>query len=239
MARSLSSLSPSIERRLAGWEQIQYRLAHAPEPKIRPTLTLSRQFGCEGFPLAEHLKALFEEATGESWNIYDKSLIEKVAQDEDISLQLLKNLGDMSHMLEALGLHPSTHITHDAAFEKVAKAIVQIAALGNAVIVGRGSSILCRDLRNCFHFRLEASFDWRVASIMKRLDVERKEAEEMVKTNTKLREKFVSQCLGETVSDLKHYHAIFNNERQTIREIGAAILAYVRQGWTEKGTFKH
>lgn len=238
MARSLSSLSPSIERRLAGWEQIQFRLAHAPEPRIRPTLTLSRQFGCEGFPLAEHLKALFEQATGEPWNIYDKSLVEKVAQDEDISVRLLRNLGDMTHTLEALGLHPSTHVTHDAAFEKVAKAIVQIAALGNAIIVGRGSSILCRDMRNCFHFRLEAGFEWRVASIMKRLDLGRKEAEEMVRTETKLREKFVSQCLGETVSDLKHYHAIFNNERDSIQEMGAAIFAYLHQTWPEKGYFK-
>lgn len=239
MAKLLSSLSPSIEHRLAGWEQIQYRLAHAPEPKIRPTITLSRQFGCEGFPLAEDLKARFEEATGEPWNIYDKSLIEKVAQDEDISLRLLKNLGDMTRALDALGLHPSSHVSHDAAFAKVAKAIVQIAAVGNAVIVGRGGAILCRDLKNCFHFRVEARTEWRVSSLMARLDVGREEAEELVKTNTKLREKFISECLNEDISQLKHYHAIFNNERYSVREIGASIFAYVRQGWAEKGEFKH
>lgn len=238
MARSLSSLPPSIESRLAGWEKIQQRLAHAREARIRPTITLSRQFGCEGFPLAEFLKERFEEASGEPWNIYDKSLIEKVAQDEDIALGLLKNLGDMTRALEALGLYPSTHVTHDAAFEKVAKAIVQIAAVGNAVIVGRGGAILCRDMRNCFHFRLEATLEWRIASIVKRMDLGQKEAEEMVKSNTKLREKFVSSCLGQTVSDLKHYDAIFNNERHDIQEIGFAIFAYVQRAWPEKGYFK-
>lgn len=238
MSKHLSSLSPSIEHRLAGWEQIQYRLAHAPEPKIRPTITLSRQFGCEGFPLAENLKGRFEEATGEPWNIYDKSLIEKVAQDEDISLHLLKNLGDMTHALEALGLHPSTHVSHDAAFAKVAKAIVQIAVVGNAVIVGRGSSILCRDLKNCFHFRIEAEIEWRISSIMKRLELTRAEAEEMVKTNTKLREKFIQECLNQDITELKHYNAIFNNERYSVQETGASIFAYVREGWAEKGYFK-
>jgi hypothetical protein len=239
MSTPYSSLSSSIEQRLAGWEQIQYRLAHAPEPKIRPTITLSRQFGCEGFPLADYLKGLMEDVSGEPWNIYDKSLVEKVAHDEDISLRLLKGLGDMSHALEALGLHSSTHVGHDAAFEKVAKAIVQIAAMGNAVIVGRGGSILCKDMKNCFHFRIEASFEWRVASIMKRLELTKGEAEEMVKTNSKLRDKFISQCLGEEVSDLKHYCAVFNNERYSVHEMGAAILAYVRSGWAEKGYFKH
>lgn len=239
MSKPYSLLTPAIEGRLAAWEQIKFRLSHPTEPRIRPTITLSRQFGCEGFPLAERLKALFEDASGESWNIYDKSLVEKVAQDEDISLRLLKNLGDMTHTLESLGLHPSTHITHDEAFEKVAKAIVQIAAMGNAIIVGRGSSILCKDLRNCFHFRMEAGFDWRVASIMKRLDMARGDAEEMVKANTKLREKFINQCLGGNIAEVKHYNAVFNNERYSVQEIAAAILAYVKSGWTEKGYFKH
>ena len=238
MAKPFSSLTPSIEHRLAAWEQIQYRLARPSEPRLRPTLTISRQFGCEGFPLAERLKGLCEESSGEAWNIYDKSLVEKVAHDEAISPSLLRNLGDISHLLESLGLHPSTHVTQDAAFEKVAKAIVQIAALGNAIVVGRGSSILCKDLQNCFHFRLEAGFDWRVASIMKRLEMGREEAEALVKTNTKLREKFISQCLGENIADLKHYHAVFNNERQSVQEVAAAILAYVKTGWTGKGYFK-
>lgn len=238
MSKPYSSLSPSIEQRLAGWEQIQYRFAHAHKPKIRPTITISRQFGCEGFPLAEYLRGLLEDASGEPWNIYDKALIEKVAHDEDISLRLLKNLGDMSHTLEALGLYSSTHMTHDEAFDKVAKAILQIAAMGNAVIIGRGSPILCKSMKNCFHFRLAASLEWRVASIMKRLDMPREEAEDLVKTNTRLREKFISQCLGEDITDLTHYCAVFNNGAHSIHEIGAAILAYVRSGWLGEGYFK-
>jgi cytidylate kinase len=238
MPKPFSSLTPSIEHRLAAWQQIQFRLAHPAEPRIRPTITLSRQFGCEGFPLAECLKAAFEKASGEPWNIYDKSLVEKVAQDEAISLRLLQNLGDMSHTLEMLGLHPATHITQDEAFEKVAKAIVQIAAIGNAIIVGRGSSILCKQLKNCFHFRMEAGFEWRVASIMKRLDLAQEEAEELVKTSTKLREKFISQCLGENIAEVKHYHAIFNNERYSVHEMSEAIVAYVRCAWAEQGYFK-
>lgn len=238
MSKPFSSLTPSVEQRLGAWEQIQYRLAHQAEPRIRPTITLSRQFGCEGFLLAEHLKTLFEEASGEAWNIYDKSLVEKVAQDEAISLRLLRNLGDMSHALEALGLHPSTHVSHDAAFEKVAKSITQIAVLGNAIIVGRGGAILCKDMKNCFHFRLEAGFEWRVASLMKRLEMDRKEAEESVKTNSKLREKFISQSLGEDITALKHYDAVFNNEHHSARETAAAIFAYVKSGWPGKGYFK-
>jgi len=238
VSKALSSLPPEVEHRLAGWEQLQYRLAHAQGVKLRPSLTISRQFGCEGFPLAEHLKALFEQASGEPWNIYDKSLIEKVSEEQGISIHLLQRLGDMSRSLEALGLHPSGHVTHDEAFAKVAKRIVEIAGVGNAVIVGRGGAALCANLKNCFHFRLEASFRWRVGSMMKRLEMTETEAEEMVKTGSRLREKFVSQCLGMDITQVSHYDAVFNNERYTTSDIAQAILAYVRSAWPEKGYFK-
>jgi len=238
VSKALSSLPPAVENRLAGWEQLQYRLTLTPEVRLRPSITISRQFGCEGFPLAERLKDLFEKASGEPWNIYDKSLIEKVSEEQGISLNLLKRLGDMSRALESLGLHPSGHVTHDEAFAKVAKHLVKIARVGNAVIVGRGGATLCAGLKNCYHFRLEASEEWRVGSIMKRLETSRAEAEEAVKAGSRLREKFVSQCLGEDITQHKHYDAIFNNERHSVEEVAQAILAYVRSAWQEKGYFK-
>ncbi len=239
MSKPFSSLTPSVDLRLAAWEQNQFQMSHPAGPKIRPTITLSRQCGCEAFPLAEQLKTRLEEASGEAWNIFDKSLVEKVAHDESISVRLLSNLGDITHLLETLGLHPSTHITQDEAFEKVAKAILQIAAAGNAIIVGRGSAILCKALNNSFHFRLEAGYDWRVASIMERLELSREEAEEQVKSNTKLRDRFISQCLGANVADVAHYHAVFNNERCPVPDAAAAICAYVKSAWPSKGYFKH
>lgn len=238
MAKSLSSLPPEVETRLSGWEQLQYRLSHQKVPKLRPTLTLSRQFGCEAFPLAERLKVLFEEAAGEPWAIYDKTLIEKVADEHNIPMNLLKNLGDMSRALELLGLHPSNHVTHDEAFARVSKYLVQIGEVGNAVIVGRGGAILCAGLRNSYHFRLEASLDWRIASMAKRLDISLAEAAETVKANTKLREKFISHCLGVDITEVRHYDAVFNNERHGVEEIAQAIFGYVRSAWKEKGYFK-
>ncbi|MBP1628896.1 MAG: cytidylate kinase [Holophagaceae bacterium] len=239
MSRTFSSLPPSVEQRLSGWVMIQERLAHHVEPKLRPTITISRQFGCEGFPLAERLKVLMEEVSGESWNIYDKTLLEKVAEDEGISMNLLRKMGDIVRRLELLGLNSGNYVTQDAAFEKVAKHILQIAKVGNALIVGRGGAILCHELTNSFHFRMEASFEWRVQSLMERLDLPQDEVEKTVKTRSKLRDKFISQCLNANVGDLQHYDAVFNNERHSVEAIAQAILAYVREAWEDKSYFRH
>ncbi|MBI4911186.1 MAG: cytidylate kinase-like family protein [Acidobacteria bacterium] len=238
MSRPISSLSPDIERRLAGWVRIQERLPANAPVKLCPTITLSREFGCEGFPLAERVKELLEGATGEPWNLFDKSLIELVAKEEDIPLRLLRNLGDMSRAIEAFGLHASDRVTHDMAFDKVSKYMLQIAKVGNAILVGRGSAILCQGLRNCFHFRLVAGLDWRVERYRSRTGLSREEALAQVKENSRNRERFVSQCLGEDVTQPRFYDAVFNNEHHGIEQIAQAILAYVRAGWEEPGTFR-
>lgn len=237
MTRPLSSLAPDIEHRLAGWMKIQERKPDPSAVKVRPTITLSRQFGCEGFPLAERLKSLLEEASGEPWNLFDKSLLELVAKEEDIPLRFLKNLGDMSRAIEAFGLHSGEHITHDMAFDKVARYLLQISKVGNAILVGRGGAVLCHGQENCFHFRLVAGLEWRVASIMKRTGLSESAATAQVKENTKLREKFVNSCLGADITDPRLYDAVFNNERHTVEERARAILAYVRSAWKDKGYF--
>lgn len=234
----MMSLIPSIERRLSAWETIQSRLAKVPEPRYRPALTLSRSFGCEGFPLAERLQMLLSEATGEPWNVYDKALVEKVSSEEGISLHFLTHLGDATRGLDALGLVRQGRVTHDEAFDKVAKALVQIAAMGNAIIVGRGGAVLCRTMPTVYHFRLDADLTYRVASIERRLELPRAEAEAFVHENSRLREGFIRERLGVDPGSLELYDAVFNNARQSVQVIADSILAYVRQAWPHPGLFK-
>ena len=238
MTGPLASSAPDIERRLAGWMKIQERHVSPLDIKLRPAITLSRQFGCLGYPLAERLKVLFEDASGEPWNIFDKSLIEMVAKEEGISLSLLKRLGDMSRAIETFGLQSPGHVTHDMAFEKVAGHLVQIAKMGNAIMVGRGAAILCKGFPNCYNFRLIGSHEWRVSNYAQRMGLSREEAEAEVIKNGERRDKFVNHCLGADANDPQHYDAIFNNDRHGVDDISSAILAFVRHAWEDKKYFR-
>lgn len=235
MTKPYTSLIPSIDARLTTWAGIQERMALPGKVHPRPTITLSRQFGCEAFPLAQRLETLMAEITGEAWVIYDKALIDRVAEAEGIRPRILEHLGDRSRALEALGFMPAGHTTHDEAFEKVARLLVQVGRVGHAIIVGRGGAVLCQGLKNAFHFRLEAGFDFRVASIMRRQEMSQTEAERFVKENARLRDRFISECLGVDVNDLRYYDAVFNNEHHTIQEIAAAIAAYIQTAWKAQG----
>jgi hypothetical protein len=233
------SLPPSVEERLSGWTRIQERRRAAPAPvRPRPTVTISRQFGCEGFPLSLRLRELLEQATGEPWAIYDKELLDRLMKDEEIALQVLGELEGPARHLEAFGFHPKGRVTSDEAFARMALSVLRFAQQGHAIIVGRGGAVLCKDLDNCFHFRLEASREWRVAALCRRLGLGPREAEEQEKAESRLRAHFVRDYLGADLSEASRYDAVFNNERHGVEAIAAAILAYVRRAWPGEGFAK-
>ena len=227
MARTFDSLIPSIEQRESAWFLLQERLARSPRDTARPTITISREYGCEGYPLAELLKKRLEATTGEPWNIYDKALVDKVAADERLSVALLSNLGDESQAMDVLRTHFG-YLTHDEAYASLVKHLVQIATKGNAIIVGRGGAVVCQDLKNCFHFRLEGSFAFRVATLAHRLEISKAEAEPIARAQSKLREKFISECLHQDITSPRWYDAVFNNERQNIEAIARAAFELIR-----------
>lgn len=231
MVSPLSKLSLPIPQRLQAWEDIQRRLEQEREVKARPTVTLSRVFGCEGFPVAERLKAAFEAQTGEPWNIYDKTLLEAVVADAGLSEKVLKNLGVTAGRFERLGLAPAEFYEHVRAFDVLSRHIVDLAQAGNAIIVGRGGAVLTNRLSNCFHFRIEAGLAWRIEAAMKRLDVPRDEAERFVTHNQERREAFMREQLKVDPQDASFYDAVFNNARHGAPEIAAGIFAFVKEAW--------
>lgn len=233
MARSVSSLVPTIEQREAAWTQLQERFAWSHKATPQPSVTISREFGCEGYPLAQHLKDLLEAWSGEPWTLFDRALVDRVARDEKLSRDLLTRLGDESHGQDVLRAHFG-FLTHNDAFAKLVVHLVQIASAGRAIIVGRGGAIACQDLSNCFHFRLVGSFEFRVANIAHRLDMSLKEAEELVHSQSKLREKFISDCLHADITSPRWYDAVFNNGRQGVESIAQACMCLVEAGWREQ-----
>lgn len=236
MSKPYSSLIPSIEQRESAW--IHLREHHPPQSSRHPTVTLSRQYGCEGYPLAERLKGLLEDASGLPWNIYDKALVDKVVASEVVSRQHLNHLGDDSHDQDVLLSHFGYH-THAESYEKLVKQLLQIAKTGCAIIVGRGGAVVCQDLPNCFHFRLFGSPAFRAANLARRLDLPLAEAEKDVRRQSILREKFISQCLQADITSPQWYDALFNNERQGVDAMAQACLSIITSHWPDTGYFKH
>ena len=227
MSKPYANLVPSVERRLSAWISIGETRPAARTAGRQPSITISRKFGCEAFPLCEQLKALLDERTGETWTIFDKALIERVSQDERLSMAVLQDLGGPSRVVDRIGFFVPGYQSQPEVFRHIPKYIIKIAEAGNAIIVGRGAPIIAHDLPNCYHFRLEASFEFRVASIARRLELSEAEAKELVREGDRTREQFIDECLHASVADVSWYDAVFNNGRHSVAEIARSIAAYV------------
>ena len=238
MAKSYDSLLPSVERRLAAWISVKDKPGDASAPRPGPTITISRKYGCEAFPLALRLKDLLDAACEEPWIIYDKALLERVSESEHLSMEFLKDLGSSWLADDSLGFLFPGHVTHDEAFRRLARHLVLIAVAGNAIIVGRGGAILTRHLKNCYHFRLDASDGFCVSSTAQRLKISEKEAAEMLREYENKREALLESHLRASVRDLTHFHAVYNRDRSGLDEIAASIVSFVESSWGDKTCFK-
>ncbi|MCX6538643.1 MAG: cytidylate kinase-like family protein [Acidobacteria bacterium] len=238
MTKSQDSLLPSVERRLSAWISVKDKRKDAEAPPPGATITISRKYGCEAFPLALRLKELLDAACEEPWIIYDKALLERVSQAEHLSMEFLEDLGSSRRADDSLGFVFPGHVTHDEAFRRLAWHLVQIAGAGNAIIVGRGGAILTRHLKNCYHFRLDASDAFCVSSTAQRLKISEKEAAEMLREYHQKRDAFIESYLRASVRDLTHYHAVYNRDRSGLEEIAAGIVSFVERSWGDKTCFK-
>jgi len=227
MSKPYANLVPSVERRLSAWISLSETRATAGERGLRPTITISRRFGCEAFPLCEQLKGVLETRTGETWNIYDKALIERVSQDEHLSISVLQDLGGPSRAIDRIGFFVPGYQSQPEVFRHIPKYLVRIAEVGNAIIVGRGGAVITHDMPHCYHFRLDAPLDFRVASLARRMEVSEEEAKRLVREGERTREQFIDECLHVTVSDPSWYDAVYNNARHGVSEIARSIAAYV------------
>ncbi|HMK65861.1 MAG TPA: cytidylate kinase-like family protein [Thermodesulfobacteriota bacterium] len=221
----IDNLVPNIDRRLSSWISVQDQLKKDSSKGQKPTITLSRKFGSEAYPLAEILKDLLEKKSGDTWTIFDKALIEKVSQETALSERLFTSLSMASKALEALASIVPGMASYSDAYKILTRYVVRIAMDGNAIIIGRGGAVLAQKLPNCFHFRLEAPVEYRVDSIRKRLGCSLDEAKKLVAEREKTSDKFIESLLNRSMQDPLIYHAVFNTNKSSLANIAKSILA--------------
>ena len=216
-------------RRLDAWVSIQDKMSQSTGKLSNKTVTISREFGCEGYLLAEKLSKKMEEATGIPWTVFDRKLIELVCKSTDISFFSLDSFDSSAHHIDILSPFMKCWKTGEQLYELLAKRILKIAEYGNCIIVGRGASILTQKFTNCYHFRLEAPLEFRVNSIVQRSEMSYQEADLFVKENQKERIYFLKKFLNvESISDTSYYHMKFNNSKIDVDSMSDIITHYVQ-----------
>ena len=182
-----------------------------------PCITVSRQTGAGAKPVCEKLISILDEYSlpeGVSWAYFDRNLIEKVLEDHHLPEQIREYMIEGKYRYitaavhELLGLKPAEWTL----IHKTSDTILQLARMGNVIIVGRGSNLIASKLKNAFHIRLISPFEKRVEHIMEVMNLTEKEAAAHIKREDDNRKKYLKSYFYADVEDPLLYHLIINTD---------------------------
>jgi hypothetical protein len=195
--------------------------------ELYPCITISRQTGAGAKPVCEKLINIMDEYSepeGVKWAFFDKSLIEKVLEDHKLPKQISEFMqeGKYKHLssvvYELLGLKPAEWTL----IHKTTETILQLARMGNVVIVGRGANIITSKLSNAFHIRLVASMEKRIEHMQNLMGFTEKEALNYIKKEDENRKRYLKSYFNVDIEDPLLYHMVVNTDLLTHK--GAAYL---------------
>lgn len=101
--------------------------------------------------------------------------------------------------------------------------ILEYAAAGNAVIMGRGGNFLLRGVPAAYRIRVTAPREQRIVAIMRRDDAERKTAEWLVEKIDRERECFIRALYGKPWDDPAEYDGVFDAGSRPVNDIVDAV----------------
>lgn len=212
-------LIPSVDLRIGSLEEYNRRqrekaaLQHR-KHRPRPCITISREFGCEGYPVAERLRELMMQKTGDEWVLIDKAILEEVARHHNISEEILRTLGENNQILnEVLATFSPRWKSDHEYFKLLSRHVVALAEQGNVIISELGGAIITRHIEHSCHFRIYGSEAFKTATLARRLRIETEAAEKLMHRQQKARDHFTRDFLSQNDHDPALYHLMFNNDR--------------------------
>jgi hypothetical protein len=147
------------------------------EPGAAPafTIALSRQVGARGNSIAKEVGAHL------GWPVYDRELMEQIAQKMDVRVQLVqsvdeKRVGTIQELIESFMALPRAN--QDMYFRHLLDTIFSLGSHGECIIVGRGAAQILPPATT-LRVRLVGNLDDRIAVMMKRLNLSRLEADRL------------------------------------------------------------
>jgi cytidylate kinase len=181
-------------------------------------ITISRQYGSGGWAAGEKVAARLR------YRFVDQAMLDKVAQDAKVSVQSVqdieKSAGDgwLSFFNElASSLAVVRHvpgISSEFDEEKyrlfLKRVILEVAARGDTVIVGRGAQMILNDRPDVIRISLVAKDEDRIKTLMKRYGYDEKKADTVAYREEKKRLAFLRGFGVADPEDPVLYHATIN-----------------------------
>jgi len=123
-----------------------------------------------------------------------------------------------------MGIHPPIlKLVH-----KMASTILNLAEIGNVILIGRGSNVITSHLKNTYHIRLVAPLDQRIKHLQKSRDIKKEWAKNILLRGDENRKDFLLRTFRKDIDDPLLYHSTINVSLFSFDELVNSIVEAVR-----------
>lgn len=200
------------------------------------SVTISREAGSGGNSVAENLVVSLQRTNRKDarpWTMFDRNLVDRVLEDHQLPARLARffpedRLTELQDIMdEVFGLRPGSW----KMVEQTSETILQLAALGGAVIIGRGANIVTRKLPHVLHVRLVGSLEVRARRLAETRGMTRKSALDYIHREDVGRRRYVKKYFGEDIDNPLLYHLVLNTDLIPVEEATDTLLRVVQNGF--------
>jgi len=223
---SFSRQAEALERAQRHWQMLR-QLAEARSTETTPgvTIALAREAGAPGTSVAQEVGKRL------GWPVYDHELLERIAQEMGLRVNLLESIDEkrQSWILECLETFSEMpHVSENSYVRHLMQTILSLAVHGECVIVGRGAAqILPAD--TTLRVRLVGLLEDRIAAASARLGISAQQAARKVEEVDRERTRFIKEHFRKDPTDVHQYDLILNMSRWSIPECAEHIIHALRQ----------
>ncbi len=197
-----------------------------------PYVTISRQYGCDGYELAEVLaKKLNKRAEQATWRLYKKELLKQLAEDTGLTEDVIEKerlakpslLKDFFRGMRRGGIPDGYEIRN-----KITIMVRTAAFEGHAIIIGQGGAAATADLANGLSVRIEAGKEWRIIRVSRRESLSRQAASVRIEEVEKKR-KHLRKIYEEKNPRGLAFNLVIDNSTFDIEQISDQIIFAMEQ----------
>jgi cytidylate kinase len=181
-------------------------------------ITISRQTGTGGLAIAQTLAAYLQKRgprRDKPWTVFDKNLVEEVLRQHNLPKDLAaymteERTSELQDMVEeVLGLHPSSWVL----VRRVTETILNLAELGNVILVGRGANFVTSRLDHVFHVRMIGTLETRIERLRQFEKVSEKTARKLIEEGDENRRRYLRKYFKKDIDEPLHYDLVLNTDR--------------------------
>jgi len=197
-----------------------------------PFVTISRQYGCDGYALGELLVEKLNEREGEGkWRVFKKELLKQLAEDTGLTEEVIEKerigkpslLKDFFRGMRHKGIPDGYEIRN-----KITIMVRTVAFEGHAVIIGQGGTAATVDLDNGLSVRIEASKEWRIARVAVREKLKRQAAIARIEEVDRNR-KHLRKIYEEKNPRAPAFNLVIDNSMFNIKQAAEQIILAMEQ----------